>query len=100
MDEPKSAGERLTEWLTQDGDGYGMTVLIVESARITDRLPICALCCRASKQFGRQQLGRRRGGGIFAGREALVPTESQASRSRTNEIVGEGLDISRGTYQR
>jgi hypothetical protein len=38
MDEAKSAGERLAEGLSQVGDQYGLTVLIVEAGRIADRL--------------------------------------------------------------
>jgi hypothetical protein len=38
MTEPISAGQQLIADLQQKGDSYGLTLLIVEAARIADRL--------------------------------------------------------------
>lgn len=48
--------------------------------------------------------GSRRGGEVFAGREALPPGEGRASKrnhkGETNTIVGEALGLTRSTYGR
>lgn len=38
MDQTKTAGQRLIEGLSREGDPYALTILIVEAARIADRL--------------------------------------------------------------
>jgi hypothetical protein len=38
-DRPETAGQRLTVGLSQQSDPYALTILIVEAARIADRLP-------------------------------------------------------------
>lgn len=51
----------------------------------------------------RQREGRRRGGEVFAGRQASDPTGHQAldpEARKTSAVVGEALGLSRNTYQR
>jgi ParB-like chromosome segregation protein Spo0J len=47
----------------------------------------------------RQREGQRRGGEVFAGREALGSVEPKASAS-TDKIVGDALGVSQSTYKR
>jgi len=85
-----TAGERLVADLSREGDGYAMTVMIVEAGRIADRLDRLAALL-AGERSSWLSLKNGRDGAI----EVKVDSALQESRAQATTLRGLLYEIHR-----